>query len=38
MSPEEEEARERLLFHLENQSGFWFALVVGDDARPRARV
>lgn len=38
MSPEEEEARERLLFHLENQSGFWFALVVGDDARPRARL
>ncbi|TKD00650.1 hypothetical protein [Polyangium fumosum] len=38
MSPEEEEARERLLFHLENQTGFWFGLVVGDDPRPRARL
>lgn len=38
MSADEEEARERLLFHLENQTGFWFALVVGDDPRPRARV
>ncbi|MDI1483133.1 hypothetical protein [Polyangium sp. y55x31] len=38
MSPEEEEARERLLFHLENQTGFWFGLVVGDDPRPRARI
>lgn len=38
MSPEEEEARDRLLFHLENQTGFWFALVVSDDARPRARL
>jgi hypothetical protein len=38
MTPEEEEARSRLLFHLENQSGFWFALVVGDGPRPRARL
>lgn len=38
MSPDEEEARERLLFHLENQTGFWFGLVVGDDPRPRARI
>lgn len=38
MTPEEEEARGQLLFHLENQTGFWFAVVAGDDARPRARV
>jgi tetratricopeptide (TPR) repeat protein len=38
VTADEEEARERLLFHLENQTGFWFALVVGDDARPRARL
>lgn len=38
MTAEEEEARDRLLFHLENQSGFWFALVVGDDPRPRDRL
>lgn len=38
MSPEEEEARDRLLFHLENQIGFWFGLVVSDDAGPRARL
>ncbi|WP_434043785.1 MULTISPECIES: tetratricopeptide repeat protein [Sorangium] len=38
MTPEEDEARDRLLFHLENQSGFWFGLVVGGDMRPRARL
>lgn len=38
MTSEETEARERLLFHLENQTGFWFALVVGDDVGPRARL
>lgn len=38
MTPEEEEAGDRLLFHLENQTGFWFALVVGDDPGPRARL
>lgn len=38
MTPEAEEARDRLLFHLENQEGFWFALVVGDDPRPRAQL
>ncbi|HSN96991.1 MAG TPA: hypothetical protein VLS89_01795 [Candidatus Nanopelagicales bacterium] len=38
MTPEEAEATRRLLFQLENESGFWFALVVGDDARPRARL
>jgi tetratricopeptide (TPR) repeat protein len=37
MTADEEEARDRLLFHLENQTGFWFALVLGDDPRPRAR-
>jgi tetratricopeptide (TPR) repeat protein len=35
---EEEEALDRLLFHLENQTGFWFGLVVSDDPRPRARL
>ena len=38
MTAEEDEARDRLLFHLENQTGFWFALVVGNDTRPRARL
>lgn len=38
MTPEAEEARDRLLFHLEHQEGFWFALVVGDDPRPRAQL
>ncbi|MDC0683227.1 hypothetical protein [Sorangium atrum] len=38
MTADEAEAWSRLSFHLENQIGFWFALVVGDDARPRARL
>ncbi|MFO0585936.1 MAG: hypothetical protein U0441_00280 [Polyangiaceae bacterium] len=38
MTAEEEEATERLLFHLENQTGFWFGLVVGDDPAPRERL
>lgn len=38
MTSEEEEARDRLLFYLENETGFWFGMVVGDDARPRARL
>ncbi|MCK6590972.1 MAG: hypothetical protein L6Q76_25745, partial [Polyangiaceae bacterium] len=38
MTREETEARDRLLFHLENQTGFWFALVAGDDPRPRTRL
>jgi hypothetical protein len=38
MTREEEDARDRLLFHLENQTGFWFALVVGDEPRPRGRL
>lgn len=38
MTAEEEEATDRLLFHLENQTGFWFGLVVGDDPAPRARM
>lgn len=37
MTPEEE-ARDRLLFHLENQTGFWFGLVVSEDAGPRNRL
>lgn len=38
MTPDEAEATSRLLFHLENQVGFWFALVVGNDPRPRGRL
>lgn len=38
MTAEEEEATDRLLFHLENQTGFWFGLVVGDDPAPRERL
>lgn len=38
MTTDEAEAWSRIRFHLENQVGFWFALVVGDDARPRARL
>ena len=38
MTTEEEEALDRLLFYLENGTGFWFGMVVGDDARPRARL
>ncbi|WP_438035508.1 hypothetical protein [Sorangium sp. So ce204] len=38
MTADEAEAWSRISFHLENQIGFWFALVVGDDARPRARL
>jgi tetratricopeptide (TPR) repeat protein len=38
MTDEEDAARDRLLFHLENQTGFWFALVVSDDTRPRGRL
>lgn len=38
MSVEEDDARDRLLFHLENQTGFWFALVVSEDAGPRNRL
>lgn len=38
MTPDEAEAWDRLAFHLENQIGFWFALVVGDDPRPRATL
>lgn len=35
MSDEDEDAWDRVLFHLENQTGFWLGLVAGDDARPR---
>lgn len=38
MTAAEAEAWSRIRFHLENQVGFWFALVVGDDPRPRARL
>ncbi|AUX21071.1 uncharacterized protein SOCEGT47_015490 [Sorangium cellulosum] len=38
MTADEAEAWSRIRFHLENQVGFWFALVVGDDPRPRARL
>lgn len=38
MSEPEAEAWERLLFHLENQTGFWFAMVVGDDPVARGRL
>ncbi|WP_437591862.1 hypothetical protein [Sorangium sp. So ce1000] len=38
MTADEAEAWSRIRFHLENQVGFWFALVVGDDPRPRRRL
>lgn len=38
MSDEDEDAWDRVLFHLENQTGFWLGLVASDDARPRAEL
>jgi hypothetical protein len=38
VSETEAEAWDRLLFHLENQTGFWFAMVVGDDPGARGRL
>ncbi len=38
MSDEDEDAWDRVLFHLENQTGFWLGLVTGDDARPRSSL
>jgi hypothetical protein len=38
MSDEDEDAWDRVLYHLENQTGFWLGLVVCDDARPRAAL
>lgn len=38
MSEPFSESLDRLLFHLDNQTGFWFALVVADDPSPRARL
>ncbi len=38
MRDEDEDAWDRVLFHLENQTGFWLGLVAGDDARPRAAL
>lgn len=38
MSDEDEDAWDRVLFHLENQTGFWLGLVAGDDARSRAEL
>ena len=38
MSSAENDARLRLRFHLEMQDGFWLALVVGNDSRPRGRL
>lgn len=34
----EEDAWRYILFRLQNDPGFWFGLVVGDDGRPRARL
>ncbi len=38
MNDEDEDAWDRVLFHLENQTGFWLGLVAGDDARPRVEL
>lgn len=37
-SPAEEEAWRYIVFRLENDPGFWFGLIAGDDRRPRKRL